>query len=117
MFGLPGTQELLFLMLIIAVLSMSGLWPTIIRGLRELRGDVPPETDKQGAPPPTSADIDLSCKMLGVSPSSSWDEIEKAYRRKAKIHHPDHGGDEDTMRALNDAYSTLKKAKGKAARR
>jgi curved DNA-binding protein CbpA len=46
--------------------------------------------------------------MLGISPSAPWEDVEKAYRRKAKIHHPDHGGDEDAMRALNEAYAQLK---------
>ncbi|MFO8061082.1 MAG: J domain-containing protein, partial [Bacillota bacterium] len=62
---------------------------------------------------PPSQDKDLCYKMLGVSPSATWDEIEKAYRRKAKLHHPDHGGDEDTMRALNDAYAQLKAIRGR----
>jgi len=55
--------------------------------------------------------LDLAAKILGVSSSASLDEIEQAYRRKARIHHPDHGGDEDTMRALNDAYQLLKRLK------
>ncbi len=48
-------------------------------------------------------------RLLGVSPSARWEEVERAYRRKAKIHHPDLGGDEDAMRALNEAYSVLKR--------
>jgi DnaJ-domain-containing protein 1 len=98
-----GLQELILLMLVIAVLSLTGLWPRIIRGLQELRGEVPPE-----APQPTAEDLDVCYKLLGVSSSANWTEIERAYHRKAKIHHPDRGGDEDTMRALNDAYRKLK---------
>lgn len=94
--------------MIILVLSATGLWPTIMRGLRELRGDPVDE-----APPARNGgaegDLDMCFRMLGISPSSSWDEIEKAYKRKAKIHHPDRGGDEDTMRALNEAYNRLKR--------
>ncbi len=91
-------------MLVIAVFSMTGLWPQVIRGLRELRGDpLPPEAEPK--------DLDMCYRMLGLSPSASWDEVEKAYREKAKIHHPDHGGDEDTMRAVNEAYSRLKQVK------
>ncbi len=99
---MPSIQELVVLMLIIAVLSMTGIWPSISRALRELRGDVVPPEE------PSKADMDVSYRMMGVSPSASWDQIEQAYRKKAKLHHPDHGGDEDTMRALNEAYRLLK---------
>jgi len=105
-----GLSELLMLMVVIFLLNASGIWPYIVRGLRDLRGDpAPPE---HGAPP-SSGSMDLGYKMLGVSPSAPWEEIERAYRSKAKIHHPDKGGDEDTMRALNDAYSQIKRLRGK----
>ncbi|HOZ47773.1 MAG TPA: J domain-containing protein [Candidatus Hydrogenedentes bacterium] len=107
MFGFTGLHELIILMLLIGVLSATGLWPRIIRGLRELRGDIPPEsTTSRGE------DVEIFYRMLGLSPSARWEEIEKAYRAKAKIHHPDHGGDEDTMRALNEAYARLKRLRG-----
>jgi hypothetical protein len=108
---MTGLHELVVLMLIVAVLSMSGLWPQIIRGIRQLRGErIDDET------PPSDKEADLCFKMLGVSPSSTWEQIEQAYRRKAKLHHPDHGGDDDTMRALNEAYTLLKRVR-KSARR
>jgi DnaJ-domain-containing protein 1 len=86
---------------------MTGLWPAVIRGLRELRGE------RVDDPRPTvnAKEVDLSCRLLGVSTSAPWEDIEKAYRKKAKIHHPDLGGDEDAMRALNEAYSLLKRIK------
>lgn len=28
------------------------------------------------------------------------DELKKEYRRLSKLHHPDHGGDEATMKAI-----------------
>lgn len=103
-----GVQELLLLMLVVAVLSVTGLWPAIIRGLRDLRGDAP-------RPPPRgrSKNSDLCYKMLGLTPSATWEEIERAYRNKAKVHHPDHGGDGDTMRALNEAYTLIKEVRGR----
>ena len=104
-----GLQELLLLMLVIAVLSVTGLWPLIIRGLRELRGD----TSEGGDRAPASGNLDVCYRIMGVSASAPWEEIERAYRRKAKRHHPDHGGDEDAMRALNEAYAMLKKDRGK----
>lgn len=120
MIGIPGIQELLFMILIICVLSMSGLWPTVIKGLRELRGEqvddeVSDGSSRGGARPSGGAgalsrtDLELCYRLLGVSSSASWEEVEKAYRNKAKIHHPDRGGDADTMRALNEAYNMLKR--------
>ena len=43
---MPGIQEFVIIILIILALSMTGLWPVVIRALRELRGDIAPE------PPP-----------------------------------------------------------------
>lgn len=104
MFGITGIQELLLLMFVIAVLSMTGLWPKIIQGLRDLRGD------SGGRGPVSPEDLNLCYKILGLSTTASWPEVEKAYRHKAKIHHPDLGGDEDAMRTLNDAYNQLKRS-------
>lgn len=98
-------QELLLLMGVIAVLSLTGLWPLIARGLRQLRG----EPVDEGTPP--AGDLELCYKLLGISPSAPWEEVERAYREKAKVHHPDRGGDADAMRALNEAYALLKQAR------
>ncbi len=103
---MPGLQEFIIIILIIIALSATGLWPHVIRGLRELRGDY--VADPSG---PNTRDVEVCFRLLGLSPSASWEEIERAYRAKAKIHHPDHGGDEDTMRALNEAYNQIKKMK------
>lgn len=99
---MTGIQELLLLFGIIAALSITGLWPFVMQALREIRGQAPDFK----AP---DLEDELCYKVLGISPSATWDEIEKAYRRKAKIHHPDKGGDEDAMRTLNDVYAILKK--------
>ncbi|MFO7775488.1 MAG: J domain-containing protein [Candidatus Hydrogenedentota bacterium] len=114
---MPSIQEILILcllMFVIAALNRSGLWPEVLRSLRELRGE---RTDGPTSPGGGSGQsVEMCYKMLGLSPSASWAEIEKAYRRKAKIHHPDHGGDEDTMRALNEAYAVLKEMKRSSSR-
>ncbi len=107
----PGFSEFLFIIGIILLLNITGLWDMVMRGMRDLRGE------RNEAPPPGKSSIvpnlDLSFRLLGISPSSPWEEIERAYRQKAKIHHPDRGGDEDTMRALNEAYSLIKKSRGR----
>lgn len=103
-------HELILLIIVVTVLSGTGLWPRIIRALRELRGErVDPAPNGNGP----VRDMDICFKILGVSPSAQWEEVERAYRQKAKIHHPDHGGDGDAMRALNDAYTLIKRSRGR----
>lgn len=104
---MPGFQEIVYIVIIIIILSATGLMPVVVRGLRELRGERFDDEPQKGA----GGDNDMCYRVLGISPSSNWDEIEKAYKRKAKIHHPDLGGDEDMMRALNEAYNRLKRNK------
>lgn len=43
-------------------------------------------------------------KILGVDPRATKREIRSAYQALARIHHPDVGGDAETMKTLNIAY-------------
>ncbi len=45
--------------------------------------------------------------VLGVKKTASADEIKKAFRRLARKHHPDAGGDEEKFKELNEAYEVL----------
>lgn len=45
--------------------------------------------------------------ILGVQQSASHDEIKKAYRKLAMVHHPDKGGDVNKFNEITEAYETL----------
>lgn len=46
--------------------------------------------------------------ILGVDRDADEDEIKKAYREKAKEHHPDQGGDEEKFKEVQAAYEMAK---------
>lgn len=50
--------------------------------------------------------------ILGLGADASIEDVRSARRRLAKTHHPDHGGDESSMRALNAAFDAAVKAVG-----
>lgn len=52
--------------------------------------------------------------ILGVKKSASADEIKKAFRKLARKHHPDAGGDEETFKKINEAYEVLSDPEKKA---
>lgn len=53
-------------------------------------------------------------KTLGVSRTASTDEIKKAFRKLARTHHPDAGGDEAKFKEINEAYEVLSDEKKRA---
>lgn len=46
-------------------------------------------------------------QTLGVAKNATQDDIKKAYRRMASIHHPDKGGDTATFQRVQEAYDIL----------
>jgi hypothetical protein len=53
--------------------------------------------------------------VLGAREDASAREIERLYKRHARTRHPDRGGAEDDMKALNEAYSVLGDARARRA--
>ncbi|CAJ1352450.1 unnamed protein product [Effrenium voratum] len=45
--------------------------------------------------------------VLGLGPAAGPQEATRAFRRLAKQHHPDKGGDPETFRSLHDAFQAL----------
>ena len=46
-------------------------------------------------------------KVLNIDKNASQDEIKQAYKKLAKIHHPDKGGDKEIFQKVQTAYETL----------
>jgi hypothetical protein len=46
--------------------------------------------------------------VLGADRRASRRDLERLYKRKATDYHPDRGGSEEQMKALNEAYRVLK---------
>jgi len=60
------------------------------------------------------------CRVLGIAPSASWQQIRQAYLDLVRVWHPDRFQSDPELRIraeqqlqkINEAYSTLKNAKG-----
>lgn len=46
-------------------------------------------------------------EVLGIEPTADAAVVKKAYRQRAKLHHPDAGGDPEAFREVAIAYSVL----------
>lgn len=49
-------------------------------------------------------------EVLGLDKTATPEEIKKAYKKLAKMHHPDAGGDEEMFKKINEAYAILSDA-------
>ena len=49
----------------------------------------------------------MDYKVLGLSEGASTEEVKKAYKKLALVHHPDKGGDPEEFRKLTEAYEHI----------
>jgi DnaJ-domain-containing protein 1 len=80
-------------------------------GMRLLQTE-PEEAPSEDEPPkaePESAGPLWAHSALGVGFGASQKEISAAYRRLARVHHPDVAGDEERMKWINAAYRELRR--------
>ena len=108
-------NEIGLLLAVVLVLVLFGQWENVARRLgtmlrRKATAHADPrmrewaermKRERAGVP------NDVCYHMLGLTPSATEHDIRRAYRRKAKKFHPDHGGDPDIMDALTMAYEQL----------
>lgn len=52
---------------------------------------------------------DEAAEILGVNPYASQQEIERAFRSKMRVHHPDVGGTDEMARQINSARDKLRR--------
>lgn len=72
--------------------------------------EAPPESEDE--PPKEEAEFAgplWAHSALGVGLGASQEEISAAYRRLARVHHPDVAGDEERMKWINAAYRELRR--------
>ncbi|WP_298439377.1 J domain-containing protein [uncultured Ferrimonas sp.] len=64
-------------------------------------------TAPTAAPPLTTAALQRSLRTLGFATLPNRQQLKQRMRRLARQHHPDHGGDSNTMIRINRAYQQL----------
>jgi curved DNA-binding protein CbpA len=47
-------------------------------------------------------------EVLSVSPDAPWNVVQESYRRLARQHHPDKGGDVEEFQKVHRAYAALR---------
>jgi len=71
---------------------------------RRLPFEVPTDCDGVDA----TGSVTAAFSRLGLQPTAGADEVKAAYRERVKEVHPDHGGDGEDFRRLQEAYTTAK---------
>ena len=91
-----------------ALTVVEGAWAYAAN--RALRGEPPRRPAERRAAEPVTASASSEASpwaALGLRPGASLDAIRQAHRARALETHPDHGGDADAFRAVQQAYERL----------
>ena len=67
--------------------------------------DDDPTNDPDERLPPA----DAAYRVLGLPSGADAEAVRRAYRRRVKQAHPDHGGDEEEFRRVQEAYDTARR--------
>lgn len=85
----------------------------IIDKLYELNKDIKDKSNANNKKKSNSTSytytVNGALSLFKLTANSTTDEIKSVYRKLAKVHHPDRGGNKDNFLKLNAAYETLKK--------
>lgn len=74
---------------------------------RVMRGERPPPHPVTRPVRPARTSPRSAWDLLGLPPRSSLADVKAAFRQRALVAHPDHGGDPDAFRELHAAYERL----------
>ena len=66
--------------------------------------DDPADDPDERLPP-----ADAAYRVLGLPSGADAEAVRRAYRRRVKQAHPDHGGDEEEFRRVQEAYDTARR--------
>jgi hypothetical protein len=94
---------------VIRVLRGQSAW---VSGPHEVRGKRRPQKEAAAVTGPSSI-----WSVLDVPTDATVTQIKAAFRAKAKLLHPDQGGDETAFRALREAYARALERRSKSDKR
>jgi hypothetical protein len=84
----------------------------VIRGVRKVADFAAHHFQSSARPYRAYDPLQASYDLLEISPTATEDEVKKAYRQKARQHHPDADKSPDAtvkMQAINEAYAKILK--------
>lgn len=93
-------------------------WSRVLMGLPAFpAGAAEPGTPGATRPARREAPPGSIWQILGIEPRATLPEIRAAFRQRALVTHPDHGGDPEAFRALRGAYDEAVARRTRASKR